>query len=216
MALTLQVQQKIDTARVSREAAADKFIDSLSGSNDATDVGSGIKVRLGTEKMETPDFTLIDIMGQQANTHRPKKPESPLPDTPSPKPSPEASPDDSGVATGDGTDAADVLEVNVSKNDMIFSPTHNSTMEEPQQGQLPPGFNPSIPPPAYKKRTSQVSTSTNPQGEVRKRVIVESIGDGKGKGAPGQPLMEADLTRFRARLEAHIFEFNNQLDDNLP
>ena len=78
---------------------------------------------------------------------------------------------------------------------MIFSP---------QRSKIPPEFDPSKPPP----RTPQAVTSTTPNGDVRKRVIVESLS--------AAMLSTENLNVFRGRLEAHIFEFNKKMDKNLP
>ena len=103
---------------------------------------------------------------------------------------------------------------------MTFSPPprHSSTLNDSAAAALVaekpviPKFNPKVPPPTYKP-FSQKSTSTDASGEIRKRVIVESIGSDTGS-VPQQIGLE-DLELFRSRLETHIHEFNKLLDKKL-
>ena len=182
-----EAQEKIDLARGKREKQQQ-----LADTNGAG-TGAGAKGRLGKNKAII-DFTLIDLLHQQEATHTQPPPPKPLPATPPQQ--------DSGVfdAAAEGEETEDFLQVHLTKNDMIFSPDRDKIDIS--------DFDPSKPPP-IRKPNSQAITSTTKEGDVRKRVIVESL-------TSAATLSSDDLESFRSRLETHIFELNQQLPKSSP
>ena len=191
---------------------------------------SSIKNRLSKKLEVEVDYYLVDLLGEQKMTHKPTPTPQPLPSTPTQPNSDEeeaAGGDLVAATSGEATPADDdFLEVNASKDDLMFSPDRSGNAKKTgKAGKKPPHsnskgtsvvipkFNPNVPPPSYKP-ISQGSTSTNSQGEVRKRVIVESIGSDGGDGP--QQLSVDDLRTFRARLETHIHEYNKFVGTKHP
>ena len=85
---------------------------------------------------------------------------------------------------------------------MIFSPDRRSVDLS--------DFDPKKPPPTPKNKSiAQAITSTTKDGDVRRRVIVESV-------TSTAILSSDDLDVFRSRLETHIFELNQQLPKESP
>ena len=182
----------------------------------------GVKDRLSPDRVVAQDYTLIDLLHKQKETHTPTPVEKPdFPPTPpnvtTPDGSAAANVDDSGF----DVDSADVsttdpetLQVFVTKQDTCFSPEY-SEGAAPGNANLPPRFDPSVPPPSIPNQnpnpnTSIPQTSTNPDGSIRRRVIIESV-LGKSSATP-QPLTTNDLPGFRARAEFLV----DQKNDSLP
>ena len=182
----------------------------------------GVKDRLSPDRVVAQDYTLIDLLHKQKETHTPTPVEKPdFPPTPpnvtTPDGSAAANVDDSGF----DVDSADVsttdpetLQVFVTKQDTCFSPEY-SEGAAPGNANLPPRFDPSVPPPSIPNQnpnpnTSTPQTSTNPDGSIRRRVIIESV-LGKSSATP-QPLTTNDLPGFRARAEFLV----DQKNDSLP
>ena len=131
--------------------------------------------------------------------------------------------DDSGIGAGpaDASDP-DILQVSITKEDICFSPDQarraagsSKKSKATVSFDLPASFNPNVPPPKVPNAPApppQASTSSavNPDGTIRRRVVIESV---LGKsGTPPTPLADADLVTFRARME-YLVDMKN---DTLP
>ena len=182
------------------------------------------------------------MVNKQEMTHR--RPPSQTPEMPQTPPQLGMDVEDSAYASGAGDPADDTLEVNLNPEDRIFSPDriqnvssssnsdsniHNSTLSG-NPGDGIPIFDPSVPPPNFipnkKARKTNLNSDSDPQppstaasgGDVRLRVVVESVGPAEEEGKKGKkpvpppgPLDTTQLTQFRARMEAHIDQRNDRL-----
>ena len=190
------VQNRVNAKRTADAKAAE---DTGSNGDGASAPKPSAKARLWGNKKEQ-DYFLVDLRRKQKAT---------LEDVfPKPPPTPSSAAEDSGLGNSHGDGGAsptDEVTFSVSQTDMTFgSDDENSAGHS--AGKVKQNSN------SNSNSSSSQDGNTPKAGSQRRRIIVTSIPDDKGKSNVSD-LTENDLIQFKIRLDKHVEEFNDAIDE---